>query len=71
MSEYIIETDDALYAINLPYLREEIVRCRDCVKCEESKAYSTWFCHRFSMCDSAGFPVEPDGYCKWGERRGE
>ena len=46
----------------------EIVRCRECAKCDESKAYGKWFCHRFSLCDSAGFPVEPNGFCAWGVR---
>lgn len=74
MSEYIIRTT------NMPeHIREavsawyeidyEIVRCRDCAKCDESKAYGKWFCHRFSMCDGAGFPVEPDGFCAWASRR--
>lgn len=50
-------------------VREEIVRCRDC------KHYSEYewvmvtdvsdVCHFFG----GGVKVEPDGFCKWGERK--
>lgn len=50
-------------------VREEIVRCKDC------KHYSEYewvmvtdvsdVCHFFSD----GVKVEPDGFCKWGERK--
>lgn len=39
---------------------EEVVRCRDCV----------WYAHLRCMCRRGDFTVlEPDGFCKWGERR--
>ena len=39
---------------------EEVVRCRDC----------RWYAHLRMMCRRADFTVlEPDGFCKWGERR--
>lgn len=39
---------------------DEVVRCRDC----------RWYAHLRMMCRRADFTVlEPDGYCKWGERR--
>lgn len=43
---------------------EEIVRCRDC------KYYDYSLCNWFE-CSYCGEPnrVEPDGFCKWGERR--
>ena len=53
----------------------DLVRCRDCVQCREHdmRAYSgdrsQLLCHHFSMSSGAGWPVEPDGYCAWGERR--
>lgn len=41
---------------------DEVVRCRDCV----------WYAHLRCMCRRADFTVlEPDGYCAWGERRGQ
>lgn len=75
MTEYIIsmsaetitKNEDGATARITPNM-QEIVRCRDCVKGKESIVYGKLFCHRFSMCDGAGFPVEPDGFCKWGER---
>ena len=65
MSEYIVKTDKYDYAIFLPYLKEEIVRCRDCVhlmsnnRCNLQDDYN-----EFHWLD-----VEPDGFCAWGERR--
>lgn len=59
MSERIICND------NGGELREEIVRCRDCEHCNEEHYGAwgrVWHCERFG-------DVEPDGYCKWGERR--
>ena len=53
----------------------DLVRCRDCKHCREHdmRAYggdrSQLLCHHFSMSSGAGWPVEPDGYCAWGERR--
>ena len=39
---------------------DEVVRCLDC----------RWYAHLRMMCRRADFTVlEPDGYCKWGERR--
>jgi hypothetical protein len=46
---------------------EEIVRCRDC-KSSKQTAYGM-MCHHFSMSSGAGWPVEPDGFCAWGERK--
>ena len=66
-----IKVRDAMHARK----RERIVRCRDCKRCDERdmRTYGgkrdQLFCHRFSMCDSAGFPVKPNGFCSWGERK--
>ena len=46
---------------------KEIVRCRDCNSYEQRK--DGGYCHHFSMFDRAGWPVEPDGFCKWAERK--
>ena len=63
VSEYIYTDegmpDSTCELIRRFYRREEIVRCKDCKKCITE----------FSYCDSADRPVEPDGFCKWGERR--
>lgn len=51
---------------------EPIVRCKDCAKAEYGTNNWTkkkqWRCHKFSMSDRAGFPIEPNGFCAWGER---
>ena len=64
MSEYIYGTDDD----EGHWLTDkEIVRCRDCV----------WFCAgneqyaAVDWCKNFGCEIEPDGFCAWGERRGE
>lgn len=46
---------------------EEIVRCRDCVYMtnQKYKSYEYQTCGYF---DSEYAEVEPDGFCKWGER---
>lgn len=83
MSEYIINLpnggaadecirlrgyEKSLYGYEL---HEEIVRCRDCTH------FMTWtngysFCSAFSIgATGEPFPGEPDGYCKWGELRGD
>lgn len=51
-------------AVDLP----EIVRCRDCKFCHKN------YCEKRTsqtVCPSEIFwiEVEPDGFCKWGERR--
>lgn len=70
MSEYILERNyDTMNGTFGTVKREEIVRCRDCVKSEEWQG--RMLCHRFSMSSHAGFPVEPDGFCAWGEGKVE
>lgn len=43
---------------------ERIVRCRDCRRSFEE-------CGELWCRGIVGPPVEPDGFCAWGERRGE
>lgn len=76
MSEHIIEVEyDTLNGTFTQKRHEEIVRCRDCKHCREHdmRAYGAdrnqLLCHHFSMSSGAGWPVEPDGFCAWGERR--
>ena len=80
MNEYIITENQLKTAMEACLKREiplpitnvfisgdklpEIVRCRDC----------KWFKHNsFPRCDlrMQAVEVEPDGFCAWGERRGE
>ena len=66
MAEYV-----TVWVDDLPDLKrgERIVRCRDCKHYAEHE----WIiatdvsdvCHFFGD----GVKVEPDGFCKWGERR--
>ena len=72
MSEYIVEVRGHIPDEVYENQREEIVRCRDC------KHYGTYngsWCRRTyesvpgGTCDYQ--TVEPDGFCAWGERRGD
>ena len=76
MSEYIVELDSKhSIALRLAFfeevrggdfVREEIVRCKNCKMLVKRG--------RRLYCDlnAGGFPeVEPDGFCAWGERRGD
>jgi len=65
MSEYIVEVTgqmpDAIYERELT----EIVRCRDCKYGIDGGEYCAENC-----ADSWDWRnVEPDGFCKWGERK--
>lgn len=58
MSEYIYSFDGVTeQGIETYMRREEIVRCRDCKKCNIG-----WCVHFNNI-------VKPDGFCKWGVRR--
>ena len=59
--------------------REEVVRCRDCVHgdpfCDSSSYAGMIDCLHFAQWDyyddePGVWPVKPDGFCAWGERRG-
>lgn len=80
MSEYIFWQDDSGL-----YMREEIVRCRDCKhahpvfwpECDDvpddwvdctGPLVETWDYYDDEPKDN---PVRPDGFCAWGERRGD
>lgn len=68
MSEYIVSTDDLQPDGTFSREREEIVRCRDCAYiCNREYANGLEF-HTCSYFDSEHAEVEPDGFCKWGER---
>ena len=59
--------EDNGYPIPVVDMGQPIVRCADCEHCRPIRGGSTPMCKR-NCC--ACFPVEPDGYCSWGEPRG-
>ena len=55
--------------------RERVVRCRDCRHAIEGRDAGTLDCMHFARWDyyddePGHWPVEPDGFCAWGEERG-
>ena len=73
MSEHITFYDDDHPIMDGPdvlgikmRVKEEIVRCKDCVGFEET--WNGWECQRFS---GEYHSAHPDGFCAWGERRPE
>lgn len=79
MNEYIIDVGDAdelhfevfqkraEFCFGYP-IREEVMRCRDCVYYDKYPNDDIYVCYRF---DNEQPIVEPNGFCKWGERRSE
>lgn len=66
MSEYVGVKDpigDGLF--NMYVTDEPIVRCRDC----EHARMDAGYCALDSFDESEWVAVEPDGFCKWGEKR--
>ena len=74
MAEYVVEyKDEGMYAT---CAKERIVRCRDCKHAVEHCDTEKLDCTHFSQWDyyedePGHWPVEPDGFCAWGERRDE
>lgn len=74
MSEYIVHIEDikTLYGnTDFPfpldaYMREKIVRCRDCQHYKETDGLSHF---NMAFCKFHSGPCEPVGYCAWGERK--
>ena len=68
MSEHIYEDSnmehERYHVIPFGSMREEIVRCRDCIGLVET--WDGWECERFS---GEYHRAEPKGFCAWGERR--
>ena len=67
MTEYII-TGEQLERLGVPdmFTEQEIVRCRDCRHYYPHDHVPV--CYRLHDKD---LYVEPDGFCKWAERRGK
>lgn len=83
MSNSIYTSQDNLIHFDFSNIHEEIVRCRDCKHGHEvdwptdieipsgyldctGPLVTTWDDYHDVPKDN---PVEPDGFCKWGERR--
>lgn len=83
MSEYIFEIGVREHGGAYKHQREEIVRCRDCKHGHEvewprswdipadyldctGKLTTTW---DYYNDEPQANPVEPDGFCAWGERK--
>lgn len=80
MSEYIVRMPPSMpYEIraelNAWYVESEpIVRCKDCKYYYEAENYHPNGNYVMRCCkyfDTYDDEVEPDGFCKWGERGGE
>lgn len=67
MSEYIYGTDghEGHWLTG-----EQVVRCRDCGKWDAEGEPHAIHPERH-WCDELARYVEPDGFCKWGEHRGD
>ena len=73
MNEYIIDWDENLVidTFSKNSLREEIVRCMDCLH-YGSYDGSSWCSRTYEQVPSGTCDyqtVEPDGFCAWGERK--
>lgn len=64
MSEFIIDWDENLVidTFSKNSLREEIVRCRDCVNASFDEFGGGW-------CNENCREIKPWDYCAWDERR--
>ena len=86
MTEYIIECDyDVDDGIITGEVREEVVRCRDCKHSHagfwpaDSGVPDDWLDCTGPLVETWDYyddepkdnPVRPDGFCAWGERRGD
>lgn len=79
MTEYIIGIEGTLhedYIELAPKISGEIIRCRDCKHARNDES-GNLRCNGYLVAPwdyyndepSDGEIVEPDGFCKWGERR--
>lgn len=72
MSEHIYEDSDMeherYHVIPFGSMREEIVRCRDCAKADWVAAigYGSFTCRIHGWTSDS-----VDGFCAWGERKGD
>lgn len=78
MTEYVSVwlNDTAGYPTFVCETKEQVVRCKDCHYCQgeidnhDGKGYLFHICMRpDGDGDYLRMDVEPDGYCKWGERK--
>ena len=75
MSEYIVNLEGelgmtlAVACAGSGFAREEIVRCRDCEHYDPHPIDGGVCFLPDGDGDFARWEVEPDGFCKWGERK--
>lgn len=65
VGEYYASNNDDHYGT----LHEEIVRCKDCAYTVRRKYNNGFEYLNCSYFNSEYAEVEPDGFCKWGERK--
>lgn len=73
MSEYIVDLTEENHIrlmAECDGIHEEIVRCRDCKHYDPHPTDSGVCFLPDGDGDFARWEVEPDGFCKWGERMG-
>ena len=78
MKEYIFKIDGILFneetgeGVMKPEVMGELIRCKDCKHCYESKVLICG-CPKVSYwCEGKrNLRVEPDDYCSWAERKEE
>lgn len=70
MSEFITFYDDDHPVMDRRHVqikikvKEEVVRCRDCIRYSLDDCGNTW-------CSYVASAVRHDDFCAWGERRGD
>lgn len=76
MAEYVCELTSKLATDLRARRRERIVRCKDCEHAYEIDGTDELNCLYFNDWDYRNdcpdeWRVEPDGFCAWGEERGD
>lgn len=68
--------EDCFCYYTQPNYEERIVRCKDCKFYDTTGVYTDYTrdlqeqnCYHFKDYEGSPMPVEPDGFCSWGERR--
>lgn len=69
MSECVVNVTQEFIDLYGWQLREEIVRCRDCVYMTNRKYRNSLEYQTCSFFDSEYAEVEPNGFCAWGEHK--
>ena len=64
--EYAVYTDDDMQVHRYPLIEIDLVRCKECKRCEERTTLNGL---SFLYCLKMEVSVGSDQYCYWGERR--